>query len=69
MLNGPDAKFLRVSEIETNLPDDGRHWFVRPVADSKEQAGNVKAAAGPMSAAFSPIWTPCDSSACRLIAE
>lgn len=45
MLNGPDAAFLHVSEIEAKLPDDGRHWFIRPVADSKEQAGNVKAAA------------------------
>lgn len=45
MLNGPDATFLHVSEIEAKLPDDGRHWFIRPVADSKEQAGSVKAAA------------------------
>ncbi|WP_140846500.1 ATP-grasp domain-containing protein [Paracoccus sp. FO-3] len=45
MLNGPDATFLRVGEIEAGLPDDGRHWFIRPVADSKEQAGNVKTAA------------------------
>lgn len=44
MLNGPDAKFLLISEIEAKLPDDGRHWFIRPVADSKEQAGNVKVA-------------------------
>lgn len=45
MLNGPDAKFLHVSGIEAKLPDDDRCWFIRPVADSKEQAGNVKAAA------------------------
>lgn len=45
MLNGPDAKFLHISEIEAKLPDDGCHWFIRPVADSKEQAGNVKVAA------------------------
>lgn len=45
MLNGPDAAFLRVSEIEAKLRDDDRFWFIRPVADSKEQAGNVKAAA------------------------
>ena len=45
MLNGPDATFLQVSEIEAKLADDGCHWFIRPVADSKEQAGSVKAAA------------------------
>lgn len=45
MLNGADARFLQVSEIKAKLPDDGCHWFIRPVADSKEQAGNVKVAA------------------------
>lgn len=45
MLNGPDARFLQISEIEEKLPDDGRFWFIRPVADSKEQAGSVKVAA------------------------
>ena len=45
MLNGPDAMFLQVSEIEAKLADDGCYWFIRPVADSKEQAGGVKAAA------------------------
>jgi hypothetical protein len=44
MLNGPDATFLHLCEIEASLPDDGRHWFIRPVADSKEMAGTVKAA-------------------------
>lgn len=45
MLNGPDGKFLQVNEIEAKLPDDGCHWFIRPVADSKEQAGKVLVAA------------------------
>ena len=44
MLNGPDATFLPVSEIEAKLVDDGSYWFIRPVADSKELAGDVKAA-------------------------
>jgi len=44
MLNGPDAIFLLIREIEAKLPDDGRHWFIRPVADSKELAGTVRAA-------------------------
>jgi hypothetical protein len=44
MLNGPDAAFLNVSEIEAKLPDDGRHWFIRPVADSEELAGTVETA-------------------------
>ena len=44
MLNGPDATFLTVSEIETHLPDDDQDWFFRPVADSKELAGNVRTA-------------------------
>lgn len=44
MLNGPDGKFLQVNEIEAKLPDDG-YWFIRPVADSKEQAGKVLVAA------------------------
>lgn len=45
MLNGPDGLFLSVSQIEAGLPDDDRHWFIRPVADSKEQAGGVRTAA------------------------
>lgn len=45
MLNGPNAMFLLVSEIEAKLAVDGCHWFIRPVADSKEQAGSVKTAA------------------------
>ncbi|WP_158964806.1 ATP-grasp domain-containing protein [Chachezhania sediminis] len=45
MLNGPDATFLPVGEIEARLPDDDRCWFIRPVSDSKELAGNVRTAA------------------------
>lgn len=45
MLNGPNALFLTVSEIEAKLPSDRSHWFIRPVSDSKELAGNVKSAA------------------------
>lgn len=41
MLNGADALFLSVLEIPSQLPDDGRSWFFRPVEDSKEVAGRV----------------------------
>ncbi|MEM1389084.1 MAG: ATP-grasp domain-containing protein [Pseudomonadota bacterium] len=40
MLNGPDARFLRVAEIPSALTGDAE-WFVRPVSDSKEQPGKV----------------------------
>ncbi|RMC33719.1 ATP-grasp domain-containing protein [Paracoccus alkanivorans] len=45
MLNGQNADFLRIREIYAKLPDNDRHWFIRPVADSKELAGSVKTAA------------------------
>jgi hypothetical protein len=45
MLNGPDATFLRINEIEEKLQDDDHDWFIRPVADSKESAGTVKSTA------------------------
>jgi ATP-grasp domain, R2K clade family 3 len=45
MVNGPDAVFLTIGEIGAGLPDDDRHWFIRPVADSKEQAGGVRSTA------------------------
>jgi len=44
VLNGPGAVFLMLQEIPLRLPDDGRTWFVRPVADSKELAGAVMTA-------------------------
>lgn len=40
MLNGPDAVFLRVAEIPSQLLGD-ELWFVRPVSDSKELPGKV----------------------------
>ncbi|MEL6643973.1 MAG: ATP-grasp domain-containing protein [Pseudomonadota bacterium] len=40
MLNGPDAVFLTVADIPSQLLED-RAWFVRPVSDSKEQPGKV----------------------------
>jgi hypothetical protein len=45
MLNGPDAVFLTVEQIGSRLAGDEREWFIRPVADSKELAGNVRSAA------------------------
>ncbi|MEO9651916.1 MAG: ATP-grasp domain-containing protein [Roseobacter sp.] len=42
LLNGADALFLTVQDIPEHLPDDGKHWFLRPVDDSKEVPGNVK---------------------------
>ncbi|MEO1110656.1 MAG: ATP-grasp domain-containing protein [Pseudomonadota bacterium] len=45
LLNGADALFLQLREIPDQLPDDGKHWFLRPVDDSKEEPGNVKSSA------------------------
>lgn len=45
MLNGPDALFLTIDEIATQLGADDRAWFIRPVSDSKEQAGAVRSSA------------------------
>ncbi|MBO9411972.1 MULTISPECIES: ATP-grasp domain-containing protein [unclassified Ruegeria] len=42
LLNGPDSLFLHLKDIPTNLPNDGRSWFLRPVDDSKEVPGTVK---------------------------
>ena len=42
MLNGPDARFLTVAQMEVHLEDDGRDWFIRPVSDAKEQPGMVR---------------------------
>lgn len=44
LLNGADALFLRLYDIPDSLSDDGKHWFLRPVDDSKEEPGNVKSA-------------------------
>ena len=44
MLNGVDALFLELREIPSQLPDDGRDWFFRPVEDSKEVPGRVETA-------------------------
>lgn len=43
LLNGADALFLTIRDIPEQLADDGRSWFIRPVDDSKEEPGNVKA--------------------------
>lgn len=42
LLNGPDAVFLTLKDVPAKLPDDGKHWFLRPVEDSKEAPGTVK---------------------------
>ncbi|GAB5467098.1 MAG: hypothetical protein Kilf2KO_01280 [Rhodospirillales bacterium] len=42
LLNGPNALFLTLHEIPRRLIDDGRHWFLRPVDDSKEETGQVR---------------------------
>lgn len=42
LLNGADALFLTLRDIPEKFPDDGKDWFLRPVADSKEEPGNVK---------------------------
>lgn len=44
LLNGPDALFLSVRDIPSQLSADGPTWFVRPVDDSKAVAGRVLAA-------------------------
>lgn len=45
LLNGADATFLQVEDIPIQLCDDGRAWFMRPVADSKEEPGRVRTSA------------------------
>lgn len=44
LLNGADALFLRLDDVPTKLPADDRHWFMRPVEDSKEEPGRVRKA-------------------------
>lgn len=45
MLNGPDAIFCAVQDLSKRLDGDDQEWFIRPVADSKEQPGSVRTAA------------------------
>ncbi|SLN14805.1 hypothetical protein TRL7639_00229 [Falsiruegeria litorea R37] len=45
LLNGADAWFLRLCDVPTQLSNDGRTWFLRPVDDSKEVPGTVKTSA------------------------
>ena len=44
MLNGADALFLPLRDIPKTLPPGERAFFIRPVSDSKEQAGRVQTA-------------------------
>ncbi|MEM8793286.1 MAG: ATP-grasp domain-containing protein [Pseudomonadota bacterium] len=41
-LNGADARFMTLREVPERLEDDGQLWFLRPVADSKEEPGRVR---------------------------
>lgn len=42
LLNGPEAQILSLRDIPSDLADDGRVWFIRPIQDNKEIAGGVK---------------------------
>lgn len=42
LLNGPGARFLTLRDLATELVDDGRAWFLRPVDDSKAAPGRVQ---------------------------
>lgn len=42
LLNGADALFLKLREIPDRLPKEDRHWFIRPVDDSKNEPGKVR---------------------------
>lgn len=44
LLNGADGLFMTLRDIPQDLPDNGKDWFIRPVDDSKEIAGNVESA-------------------------
>ena len=46
LLNGADSLFMTLRDIPEQFADDDRLWFVRPVGDSKEEAGQVKSSAG-----------------------
>ncbi|MEM8838182.1 MAG: ATP-grasp domain-containing protein [Pseudomonadota bacterium] len=55
LLNGSDAHFLKLQELPARLPDDGKHWFLRPVDDSKEEPGRVKSSSEIISLANSVL--------------
>jgi hypothetical protein len=44
LLNGADAWFMSVREIEENLKSSEKLWFLRPVSDSKEEPGKIRSA-------------------------
>jgi hypothetical protein len=41
LLNGPDARLVRLRDIPSAITADDTDWFVRPVEDNKEIAGTV----------------------------
>ncbi len=45
LLNGPEAKRLLLRDIPATLSDNDKSWFIRPVEDSKEEPGKVRATA------------------------
>ena len=45
LLNGPNARFMTLSEVPSILADDGKMWFIRPVDDSKAEPGKVRSSA------------------------
>ncbi|MEM7651741.1 MAG: ATP-grasp domain-containing protein [Pseudomonadota bacterium] len=44
LLNGANALFLTLQDLPKAVPRDDRSWFIRPVADSKEEPGTVRPA-------------------------
>ncbi len=44
LVNGSDARLLTLRDIPDHLPRDDRHWFMRPVDDSKAVPGRVHSA-------------------------
>ena len=43
LLNGADALFMTLRDVPNHLPKEERDWFMRPVDDSKEEPGRVRA--------------------------
>ncbi|MEL6207041.1 MAG: ATP-grasp domain-containing protein, partial [Pseudomonadota bacterium] len=44
LLNGEGVRTMPLQDVPTQVAEDGRAWFLRPVADGKEVAGRVMGA-------------------------
>ena len=60
LLNGADAKFVKVADIPSTITPSDELWFLRPVDDSKSITGTVKSATDIIEMADTVLTVPAD---------